>query len=143
MAAAMDKAAITAYLESLDGVETDTTTPTTFFFYGSEHKFPFVTIKTCDDDLDRASRLDRAPETYRLNIGLGKATYQALFGGAAGNDPDFAALDRLIPHPVYGKTYWVAILCPSHNTFQTMVKPLITEAYDIAAGKRPARTTNQ
>jgi hypothetical protein len=139
----MDRAALTRYMEALEGVEVDETTETTFFFYGSEHKFPFVTIKTTDDEHDRASNLDRAPDVFRLNIGLGKSTYHALFGGTAGHDPDFTACDRLIPHPVYGKMYWVAILNPSDNTFATMVRPLITEAYEIAAGRRPARTTNQ
>ena len=139
----MDRAAITRYMEAFPGVETDATTPTTFFFYGAEHKLPFATIKTTDDDYDKASRLDRSPETFRLNIGLGKVTYQALFGGSAGHDPDYAALDRLIPHPVYGKTYWVAILCPTDNTWETMVRPLVTEAYEIAAGLRPRVITQQ
>ena len=34
---------------------------------------------------------------------------------------DFTALDRIMPHPVYGKMYWVCVLNPSDETFRTFV----------------------
>lgn len=46
----------------------------------------------------------------------------------------FTAVDRLLPHPVYGWMSWVCVLSPSPATFQTVV-PLLAEAYDLAAGK--------
>lgn len=36
-----------------------------------------------------------------------------------------------MPHPVYGKTYWVCLLNPSETTFEAM-KALLAEAYDMA-----------
>lgn len=48
---------------------------------------------------------------------------------------DFATVDRLLPHPVYGRQYWVCALNPSEATFQTVAQPLLAEAYDLAVSK--------
>ena len=66
---------------------------------------------------------------FRLNIGVSKKTYEGLFGEG---HYDFAALDQLMPHPVYGTNHWVCVLNPSEPTFKKL-KPLLAEAYDIAA----------
>jgi hypothetical protein len=44
-------------------------------------------------------------------------------------DPDYAALDTVLPHPVYAKQRWICILNPSRSTFEDVVKPLIDEAH--------------
>jgi hypothetical protein len=72
---------------------------------------------------------------YRLNIGVGKATFERLVGGLA--DPDYAAIDRIIPHPVYAKQRWIAILNPSPQTFDEVVKPLVAEAHERLARPKP------
>jgi uncharacterized protein DUF6194 len=114
----------------------------TFFIYDPDRtlvptrQFPFATIVTHDyGDFDKDSRINR-PGVFRLNIGIGKETYQSLFG--AGREYDFAALDQLMPHPVYGRNHWACVLNPSDSTFEA-VKPLVAEAYDIAVRryKRP------
>jgi Family of unknown function (DUF6194) len=137
----MDVDTIIRYMRAtFPGVELDTTTPTTFFFVGADHKFPFVTIKTTDDASDRASQLDRSPERFRLNVGVGRPTYKGLFPHTS--DHDFTAVDRILPHPVYAKMYWVCAICPSELTFERM-KPLLAEAYAIASAaqvRRPSRT---
>jgi hypothetical protein len=71
---------------------------------------------------------------YRLNIGLGKESFQRLVGPMA--DPDYAAFDRLMPHPVYARQRWVGILNPSHDTVRELVLPLLTEAHDRLAARR-------
>lgn len=86
----------------------------TFFFYDPHHdldpsrRFPFATIVTKDYvDFDEASRLDRSG-VYRLNFALGSGSFSDQFGhppSAARIEYeryDFAALDRLMPHPAYG-----------------------------------------
>ncbi|HEU0080196.1 MAG TPA: DUF6194 family protein [Longimicrobiaceae bacterium] len=115
----------------------------TFFIYDPERnlppqkQFPFATIVTKDyGDFDRASNLDR-PGVFRLNVGVGKETYRALFGESAGHD--FTALDRLMPHPVYGPQHWVSILNPAEETFREHVRPLLDEAYQIAANRHTRR----
>jgi hypothetical protein len=57
------------------------------------------------------------------------------------SDENFTALDRVMPHPVYGRNHWVCVLNPSDATFHS-VRPLLAEAYQIAvdrAGRRKIR----
>lgn len=79
-----------------------------------DHRFPFVTLVT-SDLYDQFSNLNR-PSVFRLNIGIGKQTFRALFGeparssgrnsaeiiGEDASDYDFTTLDQVMPHPVYG-----------------------------------------
>jgi hypothetical protein len=93
-------------------------------------------------DFDNTSQLQRA-DVFRLNIGVSRDTFRALFGSPAGEDSrtdidhDFAALDRLMPHPVYARQAWLCVLNPRAETFDT-VKPLLAEAYGIVAARHGA-----
>src|SRR5215212_11395187 len=131
---------------TLEGVDVVVDSGTSFFFYNPDpnlppdHKFPFVTLVT-SDLYDQFSNLNR-PSVFRLNMGIGKQTFRSLFGEPArssggGNatesgqnfgDYDFTALDHVMPHPVYGRMYWVCVLNPSEETFETKVRPLLAEA---------------
>jgi hypothetical protein len=137
----MDEDSIRQYIEdTFAGVDVVEASGNYFFFYDPDHKFPFATLVT-NDEYDQASNLNR-PSVFRMNIGVSKQTYQSLFGSATSSagertesGHDFAALDRIMPHPVYGRMYWVCVLNPSAETFQA-VQPLLTEAYDLAVRKR-------
>ena len=101
-------------------------------------RLPFATIVTKDyRDFDESSQLDR-PDVFRLNIGVSRDTFRALFGYAPSEDStqsasyDFATLDRLMPHPVYAPQSFVCVLNPRPETFE-VVKPLLAEAYSIVA----------
>ncbi len=48
---------------------------------------------------------------------------------------DFTTLDQLMPHPVYGRMYWVCVLNPTNETFETKVRSLLAEAYEMAVSK--------
>jgi hypothetical protein len=124
----------------------------TSFFYNPGRKLPrgiyFATVKDKDGDNDRASNLHR-PGVFRLNFGISKPTYRSLFGpspvrppagGVVDTGHDFAALDQLLPHPVYGWMSWVCVLNPSARTFST-VEPLLAEAYDLAVSKFAKRAS--
>src|SRR5262245_23951275 len=81
----MDASEMKRYLcETFDSVWAVENLGDTFFMYAPdgdlppERQFPFVTLVT-GDHYDSVSKLDR-PDTYRLNIGLTKATYGAMFG---------------------------------------------------------------
>jgi len=105
-----------------------------FFSYGSGNKFPFATIVSKDNDFDNASKLDR-PSIFRLNIGISKETYASLFSAIdEQNGWDFAVLDEIIPHPVYGRIHWVCVNKPSVHTFKR-VMPLLMEAFEMAVKK--------
>ena len=150
----VDEGAITRYIETaFEGVDVvvgsrEAGSPEiawgdTFFIYdpnrdlAETRRFPFATIVTKNyGDFDNASKLDR-PGVFRLNIGVSKETFARLF------DPedqfDYAALDRLMPHPVYGPNHFVCVLKPGDSTFE-MVKPLLSEAYEIAVRRAAPRT---
>jgi hypothetical protein len=119
-------------IDSLGGGHFEVADDNTFFFHGANDKFPFATIVTKDHESDSASKLDR-PGVFRLNVGVGKETFRALFGEAP-TGIDFTALDTLMPHPVYAKMYWVSVINPSGKTFEA-VKPLIVEARGLAAAR--------
>ncbi len=76
--------------------------------------------------MDQNSDLTRRG-AYRLNIGVGPQTFKRLI------DPtrtyDYTATDVVIPHPVYAKQRWIAIVNPTLATFDQTIKPLLDEAY--------------
>jgi len=153
----MNEAAIIASITgAFEGSETVVADGNTFFFTGSDHMFPFATLVT-NDEYETVSDLNR-PGIFRLNIGVGRETFRAHFGTelsfpdpntggiASDDDYDFAALDRLLPHPVYGRLFWVCILNPSAATFDTTIRPLLAEAYDLAVirdARRAATATKR
>jgi hypothetical protein len=103
------------------------------------------------DAHDQFSDLNR-PSVFRLNIGIRKQTYRSLFGtqtppsdagDGADSGYDFTALDQLLPHPVYGRMYWVCVLNPSAATFQAVIQPLLAEAYELAVGKYAKRAPRE
>ena len=150
----VNEAEISRYItETFEGVDVVTDSGNSFFFYNPDsnlppdHRFPFVTIVT-SDIYDQFSNLNRS-SVFRLNIGIGKQTFRSLFGDPARSsgrdnaeisgenfsDYDFTALDQVMPHPVYGRMSWVCVLNPSDETFETKVRQLLAEAYDLAVSK--------
>lgn len=112
-------------------------------FYNPEGKLPkgiyLLTFKEKDGPNDHASNVNR-PNVFRLNLGLSKATFRAMFGElpkrpAAGQIIDtghrFDTLDKIMPHPVYGWSAWIAVLNPSADTFEKL-RPLIAESVELA-----------
>ncbi|MBB3638283.1 DUF6194 family protein [Variovorax atrisoli] len=130
----MTEDAITQYLiDMLAGGHFQIADDNTFFFHDGDDKFPFTTIVTKDNEFDNASKLDR-PGVFRLNLGVGKETFRALFGEQPAA-PDYSAIDTLMPHPLYAKMYWVSVINPSAKTFER-VKPMIAEALSLARSRK-------
>ena len=130
----MDEAAIVDHIRNTyPDADILTAGSGTFFSLDPEKHWPnFVTLVT-SDEYDSASNLS-PPAVYRLNIGVGRATFERLVGSMV--EPDHVALDTLLPHPVYAKQRWIAILNPSRRTFDEVVKPLVAEAYERLARRR-------
>ena len=138
----MDETSLTQYITStFPNVETSENFGYTFFFYGADHVVPFATLAASDNEYDRVSNLDR-PGVYRLNIGLTRETFEALFGAGKVDVSayDFTALDTIMPHPEYAAQHFVCVLSPSAATFER-VQALLAEAYEVAARRnaRPRR----
>jgi hypothetical protein len=115
--------AMNAYFFSLDPVK---------------HWPNYATLVTSNEH-DDASDLDR-PGVFRLNLGVDRETFDRIAG--ADPEPDYTAFDRLLPHPVYGQQHWISIVNPSHETFETVVVPLLALVHDrlasVRARHRPA-----
>ena len=112
----------------------------TFFFYdpdaagGEARRMPFATIVRNDyEGFDVRSELSR-PGVFRLNVGVGRERFEDLVGHAPAaherhhDEVDYAALDRLLPHPVYAAQGWVAIVCPGART-GALARTLLAEAH--------------
>jgi hypothetical protein len=152
----MNETSITQFItDTFEGVQPADAWGDTFFYYNPDRQRPdeiyFSTLKRQDDDYDRASNLNR-PDVFRLNIGIGKASYRSLFGippsrhdedDRVDGDYDFTALDQILPHPVYARQYWVCVLNPSATTFQAVVQPLLAEAYDLAVSRYAKRVARE
>lgn len=124
----MNDAGISTFItETFPGVEVATDSGNSFFSYNPNGSAPpkqwvsFATLVT-NDCYDQFSNLNRS-SVFRLNIGVGKQTYHSLFGdperpsggdsSATGDEnlsDDYTALDRVMPHPIYGRMYWVCVL---------------------------------
>ena len=120
-------------------------------FYNPQNKFKrgvyILTIKEKDGDNDKSSNLDRHG-VYRLNIGVSRNTFLKHFaeiparpskGGVIDMDCDFTQKGVLMPHPVYGWMSWVCILNPTIEYFNSSLKELIDEAYELARQKAKKR----
>ena len=116
-----------------------------------DQRFPFCTLVT-GDRYDAASRLDRDPATYRVNAGVRRRTYEALFGPAprqaAGHEVidtgfDYTATDTLLPHPFYAPLHWLCVVNPGDRT-RASLGELLSEAHGVARStyeKRRSRGT--
>ena len=106
----------------------------TFFSLDQRHWPNYATIVTTDEHDEGAPSDLARPGVFRLNIGVGRKTFERLVGSLEA--PDYAAFDRLLPHPVYAKQLWISILNPSEITFSDTILPLIAEAHGRLAAVR-------
>lgn len=129
----MTRNEVEAFVEALDNVQQSEAFGYTFYFVGDDHRLPFVTIADADQEFDHVSNLDREG-VFRINIGVSRATFAALFPDPSPETVDHTELDRFLPHPDYAKQSFLCILSPtSRNAAAT--RRLIVEAHSIAAAR--------
>ena len=122
----------------------------TFFYAAAQRdvdpaqRLPFATVVTKDyAGWDESSHLNRA-DVFRVNIGVSRETFIRLFhhpptaDATATAGHDFAALDRLMPHPTYAPQGWICVLKPSAKTFDAL-KSLLAEAYTLVTARHAAK----
>ena len=105
------------------------------FFSLNEKQWPNFATVVWTDEHDMGTPSDLARDgVYRVNVGVARPTYERLVGGMT--DPDYAALDRFVPHPVYAKQRWISVLNPSHETIRETLMPLITAGHHRLAARK-------
>lgn len=116
-----------------------------FFYYAPDGSVPhnvqpYGTIVTRNHPGDTASDLD-PPDRWRVNIHVGRARFRDLVGEDPrtldGRPRDHRAVDRVMPHPVYGAYGWICVVTPGDRTADTVVS-LLRAAHDDAR-RRSAR----
>lgn len=114
-----------------------------FFYVGPDRMRPFATIVIRNmRGFDEDSNLDR-PGVFRLNIDLGRDEFQRQFGYPpakfADHRPgvDFTQLDRLMPHPMYGRQAWASIINPT--PCRQDITQLISQAHGRAKQRENRR----
>jgi hypothetical protein len=110
-----------------------------FFSLDEKHWPNFATVVWTDEHDEGAPSNLAREGVYRVNVGVDRETFDRLVGSTT--DPDYAAFDRFVPHPVYAKQRWISILNPTHETVRTMLMPLIGQGHDRLAARR--RATSQ
>lgn len=129
----------------LPGIVTTGAQGDSFLFYDpdrvtvAEERFPFLTLVT-GDRYDAASNLDRDAQTYRINLGVDRQSYEELLGPAprqaAGYEVidtgvDYTDVDVVLPHPFYAPMHWVCVINPAAGT-RSQLAHLLERAHALA-----------
>jgi len=129
----MNQSQVEAFVSSLDNVQRDDSYGYAMYFVGDEHMVPFVSIANSDNEYDQVSNLNREG-VFRINIGVGRDTFNSLVGSMKAEDIDYTTLNVFLPHPEYAKQNFVCILNPS-GANEELTKKLIIEAHDLVANR--------
>lgn len=112
-----------------------------FFYYSPggrmpENVQPYGTVVTKNYPDDTASDLD-PPGRWRVNVRVDRATFRELTGEeprSITRPRDHAAVDRVMPHPVYGALGWICVVNPGERTTDTVVR-LLRVAHEAARAR--------
>lgn len=105
-----------------------------FFSLDEKHWPNFATVVWTDEHDEGAPSNLARPGVYRVNVGADRETFERLVGDLT--DPDYAAFDRFVPHPVYAKQRWISVVNPSHESVRDGLMPLIAAGHDRLAARR-------
>jgi hypothetical protein len=129
----MHQSEVEAFVTSLENVQREENYGYVFFFVGDDHILSFVTIANSDNDYDNVSNLSREG-VFRVNIGVKRETFNALFANTTSEKLDYTVLNTFLPHPEYAKQNFICILNPSGENDE-LTKNFIREAHSIAAAR--------
>ncbi len=120
---------IECHITSLPNVTSSESSGYRFFFYATEKILPFATLAESDNAHDNASNLNR-DGIFRVNIGVGKDSYKALFP-EDDKEWNYAELNRFMPHPQYAAQGFICILNPAGDALARTIQ-YIEEAHAAA-----------
>jgi len=126
----MQEAEIVAAVSRLGDVEDLVGEANHFFYYRppdgqTDYRFPFATLMTNNVN-DQAADL-HGPERTRLNVAVGRQEFERLFPNPDAA-VDYHAVDTLMPHPQYGRQFWIGVIAPRPETW-TRIEPYLRKSY--------------
>lgn len=105
-----------------------------FFYYAPDGRVPpgqpYATVVTKDYPGEPASGLGGG--RWRVNIHVGRAQVPA---SDRVNQEDITRADVVLPHPVYARQGWIAVINPGPATTATVLE-LLRAAHSEAAARR-------
>jgi hypothetical protein len=151
----MDPERILERLRAYEGVDILSTPECEYAYYHParniphDRRIPFATLMRRDVS-DAASALERLGG-YRVNAGVRRETYRALFGpepawGAGGGvvetGHDFTRRDVFLPHPIYAPMSWLCIVSPREASWPQL-RAYLDEAHEKAKQALEKRTSGE
>ncbi len=94
-------------------------------------------VDHCLHRFDQVGTSELVLTRHRYEERFGPRPARPAKGGVVATGHDFAALDALMPHPVYAWMGWVQVLSPSAATFADL-RSLFAEACDAVVAKYPS-----
>ena len=135
----MNQQQVEAFVESLPNVQWSEAYGYRFYFYGDDHRMPFLTMANSDSEYDNRSNLSREG-VFRVNLGVSRETFSGLFPEAV-IDPDvldYTSLNEFLPHPDYWKQSFLCILNPAGENVARL-QDLIREAHGVSQARYDRR----
>jgi hypothetical protein len=138
----MDQQQVEAFVRSLPNVESSDAYGYCFYFFGDDHRMPFLTLANSDSDYDSRSNLNR-DGVFRVNLGVRAETFRGLFSAGDINVEalDYTQLNQFLPHPDYWRQNFLCILNPAGPN-EARLELLIREAYEVSKGRYERRSLN-
>ncbi len=133
----MNQTEIESFVAALENVQREDSYGYGMFYIGEERIMPFVSTVDSDNEYDDVSNLDR-DGVFRINIGVSRKTFEALFGDEPAENVDYSLLNTFLPHPHYAKQHFICILNPEGENVES-TKTYINEAHDIATAQYQRR----
>ena len=137
----MHQEELSAAILALPRVEMSENFGYAFYFVGADHRLPFATIAARDQEFDKFSHLDREG-VYRLNVGVSKATFDAVVAELGEGEPDYTACNVFLPHPEYAKQHFLCILSPTGAQAER-TRAFLNEAHALAAARLERQSSTE
>jgi hypothetical protein len=137
----MNQQQVEAFVESLPNVQSSEAYGYRFYFFGDDHRMPFLTIANSDNEYDNRSNLNREG-VFRINLGVRPETFRGMFPPTEsdGSELDYTQLNVFLPHPDYAKQSFLCILNPSGDNVGRL-QDLIHEAHGVSRARYERRVT--
>jgi hypothetical protein len=133
----MDQQQIVEWIRTLPQVQESEAWGYQFFFVGDDHHRPFATLADSDNEYDQSSQLHREG-VFRINVGVRRETFEAMFPkpadsntASSASERDYTVLNQFLPHPDYAAQHFLCVLNPEGDNVE-LLQQFVREAHALA-----------